>query len=156
MTREGVLSLGKAPLIFAICLDLLYLLEVQETVYELLTHLRKLSIELLLLLLREVLWLRKLLKDLGLRTLGPRLIWFDNKVELSNVANPVHHEWIKDVDLDSHFSFQKGKQSTGAIKKTYIPLKQQIAVIFIKQLSVNQHNHLHIKLGVHSNIPLQA
>lgn len=61
----------------------------------------------------EVLWLQQLFKDLGLHTLHPTTIKCDNKAALSIVANPVHHERIKHVDMDCHFI--REKQATGAI-----------------------------------------
>ena len=102
----------------------------------------------------EVLWIRKLLHDLGLHTLGPTILKCDNKAALSMVANPVQHECIKHVEMDCYFI--REKLITGAIKTEYIPSTHQLADIFTKQLPVHQQNHLLNKLGVYSTIPLQV
>lgn len=78
----------------------------------------------------EVLWLQQLLKDLGLNSLNPTVIKYDNKAALSIVANLVQHERTKHVEMDCHFI--REKQSIGAIKAEYIPSKDQLTDIFTK------------------------
>ena len=99
-------------------------------------------------------WLQQLLKDLGLTTLHPTSIKCDNKAILSIVANPIHHERIKHVDMDCYFI--REKQATGVIKTEYMPSKHQLADIFTKQLPVLQHHQLLVKLGVLPQAPSPA
>lgn len=63
----------------------------------------------------EVVWESHLLKELGLKKLGPAILKCDNKAALSiaiNPVNPVHHENTKHVEIDCHF-FQRQGQCRG-------------------------------------------
>lgn len=93
----------------------------------------------------EVMWLKQLLKDLGLHHIGSTPIHCDNQAALAIAANPVHHEKTKHVDIDCHFI--RDKTSQGIITPAYIPSSQQVADIFTKQLPTKQHNKLLCKLG---------
>lgn len=101
----------------------------------------------------EVMWLKQLLKDLGIKHLPTSPIHCDNQAALAISANPVHHEKTKHVDIDCHFI--RDKATEGRIKPTYIPSSHQLADVLTKQLSVSQHQSLLSKLGVCSP-PLSA
>lgn len=94
----------------------------------------------------EVLWVKQLLKDLGLTQLGSTTIFCDNKSALAIAANPVHHEKTKHVEIDCHFI--RDKVTEEEIKPTYIPTTNQVADVFTKVLTVGQHQILLNKLGV--------
>lgn len=66
----------------------------------------------------EVLWLKKLLKDLGIKTDQPIPVKCDNKVKLAIAANPVHHDKMKHVDIV--FNFIKDHSSKGTIAPQYV------------------------------------
>lgn len=51
----------------------------------------------------EVMWLKQLLKDLGLKNKTSTPIYCDNQAAIAISANPVHHEKTKHVDIDCHF-----------------------------------------------------
>lgn len=55
----------------------------------------------------EVIWVKQLLKDLGLAHLGSTTIFCDNKAALDIAANPLHHEKTKHVEIDCHFIRKK-------------------------------------------------
>ncbi|XP_021861540.1 uncharacterized protein [Spinacia oleracea] len=97
----------------------------------------------------EVTWLSQLLKDLGLKHLGPTVLKCDNKATLSIDANPVQYERTKHVELDCHFI--RGKVDDGCISTTYVSSKDQIVDLFTKLISMAQHDHLLPKLGVLSS-----
>lgn len=97
----------------------------------------------------EVIWLRQLLEDLGLKHQVTTPVFCDNQAALAISANPVHHEKTKHVDIDCHFI--RDKATGGVIQPTYVSTTHQLADIFTKQLSVNQHNFLLHKLGVASS-----
>lgn len=94
----------------------------------------------------EVLWMKQLLKDLGLKQLEPTLVHCDNQAALAIAANLVHIEKTKHVEIDYHFVRDKAKE--GVIAPTYVQSSQQIADIFTKILPVHQHQLLMSKLGV--------
>lgn len=87
----------------------------------------------------EVMWLKQLLKDLGLKSLG--------STPLS--ANPVQHEKTKHVEIDCHFIRDQTQQ--GVISPTHVPSNMQLADIFTKILRTHQHQLILSKLGVKSS-----
>lgn len=95
----------------------------------------------------EVLWVKQLIKDLGLTHLGSTTIFCDNKAALAIAANPVHNEKTKHVEIDFHFI--RDKAGEGHSNPTYISTTEQVADVFTKILSVGQHQILLNKLGVH-------
>ncbi|XP_048502902.1 uncharacterized mitochondrial protein AtMg00810-like [Beta vulgaris subsp. vulgaris] len=101
----------------------------------------------------EVMWLKQLLKDLGLTNMGGTPLYCDNQAAMAISANLVHHEKTKHVDIDCHFLRDKAQE--GVITPTYIPSTQQLADILTKQLPSSQHHLLLRKLGVCSS-PLSA
>ena len=106
------------------------------------------------LVICEVMWLKQLLKDLGLKCLGQTPVHCDNQAALAIAANPVHHEKTKHVDIDCHFI--RDKTTEGVITPTYIPSKQQLADVFTKLLPTQQHQLLLSKLGVQNSPSLSA
>lgn len=93
----------------------------------------------------EVTWLTSLLKDLGLKSLGPALLKCDNKAALAIAANPVLHEKTKHVEIDHHFV--RDKVQAGQILPSYVPSTEQLADILTKVLPISQHQYLLSKLG---------
>lgn len=98
----------------------------------------------------EVLWVKQLLRDLGLKNLGTTAIHCDNQAALAIAiaANPVQHEKTKHVEIDCHFI--RDKSTEGVVAPTYVPSSQQLADVFTKILSVDQMQKLLPKLGVQS------
>ncbi|KNA12960.1 hypothetical protein SOVF_121500 [Spinacia oleracea] len=94
----------------------------------------------------EVTWLTSLLKDLGLKDLGPALLKCDNKAALSIAANHVLHEKTKHVEIDHHFV--RNKVQVGQIIPSYVASSEQLADELTKIMPVNQHKYLMSKLGV--------
>lgn len=96
----------------------------------------------------EVMWVKQLLKELGMKKLGSTPIFCDNQAALAIVANPVHHEKTKHVGIDCHFI--RDQALAGTIQPTYVPSSKQIADVLTKVLSVDQHQLLLSKMGVQS------
>lgn len=94
----------------------------------------------------EVMWLKKLLKELGLKDLGSTPIYYDNQAALAIAANPVHHEKTKHVKIDCHFI--RDKAIEGHISPRYVSTSSQIPDVFTKVLTIEQHQFLLHKLGV--------
>ena len=51
----------------------------------------------------EMVWLKNLLMELGLRQLGPMLVHCDNQSVIYITQNSVFHERTKHIDIDCHF-----------------------------------------------------
>ncbi|XP_071718669.1 uncharacterized mitochondrial protein AtMg00810-like [Rutidosis leptorrhynchoides] len=94
----------------------------------------------------EVTWLVSLLKDLGLKDLGPVDLFCDNQAAIHIAANPVFHARTKYIEVDCHYVRDQVK--SGAVKTQYVNTKSQLADVFTKIVSVDQHNTLLNKLGV--------
>ena len=98
----------------------------------------------------EVMWLRQLLKDLGIKDIGSTVVKCDNQAALAIAANPVHHEKTKHVDIDCHFIRDKATEGI-IITPVHVSSKHQLADIFTKTLNTDQHQFLLHKLGVCSS-----
>lgn len=94
----------------------------------------------------EIMWLKRLFKELGIRNIGTIPIYCDNKAALAIAANPVYHEKTKHLDIDLHFI--RDQATKEVIKPSYIPSSSQLADVLTKQLTVKQQNVLLSKLGV--------
>lgn len=94
----------------------------------------------------EITWLTTLLKELGIKTLGPAILKCDNKAAISIASNPVLHERTKHIEIDKHFVRDKVK--VGVILPTYVSTRDQLVDLLTKVLPVNQHHRLLSKMGV--------
>lgn len=88
----------------------------------------------------EVMCIKQLLKELGLKYLGTTNIFCDNQVAIAIVANLVHHAKTKNVRIDCHFIMEKAMD--GVAKPTYVHTSQQLVDILTKVLSVEQQTKL--------------
>ena len=73
----------------------------------------------------EVLWVKQLLKDLGVANCGPTPLFCDNRAALAIAANPVYHERVKHIDIDCHF--KRDQVASQTISPSFIPSKHQVA-----------------------------
>lgn len=55
----------------------------------------------------EVLWIKRLLKELKVSNPLPMKVYCDNKAAVSIAHNPVLHDRIKHVEVDKHFIKEK-------------------------------------------------
>jgi hypothetical protein len=81
---------------------------------------------------KEVMWLRSVLNELGLKQVGATTIHEDNQgcIKLSN--NPVKHGRTKHIDIQFHY--QRERVAEGSVVLTYISTDKNIADIATKPL----------------------
>ena len=94
----------------------------------------------------ELLWLRYLLRDLGICHDHPIPIYCDNQAAIHIAQNPVFHERTKHIEIDCHFVREKIQK--GIICTAYLRSCDQLADIFTKPLGADNFRRLLCKLGV--------
>ena len=78
----------------------------------------------------ELLWLRWLLKDLGVSTSSATPLYCDNQSAIHIAHNDVFHEQTKHIEIDCHFIHYHLVH--GALKLISVSFKDQLADIFTK------------------------
>lgn len=96
----------------------------------------------------EVVWVVRLLAELGLSSLQPVTLHCDNMSALHIAQNPVFHERTKHLEIDCHFTREKVME--GLLQLTYLPTSSHLADVFTKILPSVQFRHLLAKLGMSS------
>ncbi|GKF50144.1 hypothetical protein Tco_0146611 [Tanacetum coccineum] len=94
----------------------------------------------------EVTWLVSLLKDLGIKDLGPVDLKCDNLATIHIASNLVFHARIKHIEVDCHYV--RDQMKLGLVKPSYVSTTEQVADVFTKVLPTEQHHKLLSKLGV--------
>jgi hypothetical protein len=82
--------------------------------------------------IQEVLWLRGLLKELGLSCRSGSVVYGDNQAALAASSNGIKSERTKHVDVKYHFITETVEG--GDVKLKWVPTQQQEADIFTKPL----------------------
>ena len=78
----------------------------------------------------ELLWLRWLLKDLGVSTSSTTPLYCDNQSVIHIAHNDVFLEWTKHIEINCHFIHYH--LVYGALKLISVSSKDQLANIFTK------------------------
>ena len=86
----------------------------------------------------ELLWLRWLLKDLGVSTSSITPLYYDNQSVIHITHNDVFHEWTKHIEIDCHFI--RYHLVYGASKLFSVSSKDQLADIFTKSFLKRSHS----------------
>ena len=95
---------------------------------------------------QEVIWLRKLLNDLGVDTTKPTIIHEDNQGAIAIARNPVGHKRTKHIDIKHHFV--REQVDNGVVMIKYCQSKDMLADILTKPLSKGQHEALTLSFGL--------
>lgn len=94
----------------------------------------------------EVIWLRWLLKELGLEQSDPTQLLCDNMAVKHIANNPVFHERTKHVEMDCYFVRERVESKE--VKPLHIDTKSQVADLFTKALGAKHLQSLLNKLGI--------
>ena len=94
----------------------------------------------------ELIWIRGLLKDLGIEINRPMTMNCDNQVAIHIASNSVFHERTKQIEVDCHKVRQAVKQQV--ILPYYTRSEDQLADIFTKAASSKVCEFIHPKLGL--------
>jgi len=94
----------------------------------------------------EVVWLQKLLSDLGQLVDAPIVIYCDNTSSILLVNNPVYHARIKHIEV--HYHFIREKVIAKEIDFIHVSIKDQVADIFTKALGTDKLKKVQQMLGV--------
>ncbi|KAL5812625.1 hypothetical protein ACOSQ3_027575 [Xanthoceras sorbifolium] len=94
----------------------------------------------------HVIWLRNLLKELGLPQEEPTEICVDNKSAIALAKNPVFHDRSKHIDTRYHYIRECIAKRD--VQMEYVKSKDQIADIFTKPLRFEDFSRLRSLLGM--------
>ena len=92
----------------------------------------------------EILWLRRLLLELGFAQASPTSLNADNTRAIKITENHVLHECTKHIEVDYHFIRDEYKRDV--ISLPHVPTEFQFANIFTKGLPQPRHQFLVSKL----------
>jgi len=95
---------------------------------------------------KELIWLRKLLKDIGGQYENATTLYIDNQNAIKLSKNPELHKRTKHIDIRYHFL--REKYESGEISIAYIPPEIQKANILTKALPRERFQMLHERLSL--------
>ncbi|KAM1912364.1 hypothetical protein ACFX14_000440 [Malus domestica] len=94
----------------------------------------------------ELLWLTKMLRDLGFNPKGAMKLHCDNKAAIEIAHNPMQHDRAKHVDIDRHFI--KEKLDAEIIMFPFVRYEDQLADALTKAVSNSVFSNSLDKLGM--------
>jgi hypothetical protein len=94
----------------------------------------------------EVVWLQKLLSDLGQLVDALVVIYYDNISSILLANNPVYH--VRTKHIDAHYHFIREKILVKEINLINVNTKDQVADIFTKALGIDKLRKFRKMLGV--------
>jgi hypothetical protein len=96
--------------------------------------------------IKEIVWLRWLLADMGISFSHPTHMYCDNQSSIQIAHNSVFHERTKHIEIDCHLTRHHLKH--GTITLPFVPSSLQIADFFTKAHSISRFRFLVGKLSM--------
>ncbi|KAJ4821406.1 Bidirectional sugar transporter SWEET [Rhynchospora pubera] len=96
--------------------------------------------------LQELLWIKRVLKDLGLYDNREMKLFCDNKAAIAISHNPVQHDRTKHIEVDRHFIRQNLEDKV--ISFPHVKTDEQLADILTKGVSCTIFQGVICKLGM--------
>lgn len=97
-------------------------------------------------LISELIWIRNLLRDLGVEITITITMHYDNQTAIHIASNSVFHEITKHTKVNCHKVKQVVEQKI--ILPCYTRSKDQLADIFTKEASTKVYEFIHPRLGL--------
>jgi hypothetical protein len=94
----------------------------------------------------ELIWIKQLLTDLGIKNQEPMKMCCDNQAARHIASNLVFHERTKHIEVDCHFI--REKLQSKEIETPFVRSKDQLADIFTKGLEPRMFENNTYKLGM--------
>jgi hypothetical protein len=94
----------------------------------------------------ELLWLRRLLTEIGFAPSCEMDLFYDNKTAIDISHNPVQHDRTKHVEVDRHFI--KQNLESKIIRFPFIKSEDQLADVLTKAVSSKNFYNSLDKLGI--------
>ncbi|KAI9905230.1 hypothetical protein PsorP6_013904 [Peronosclerospora sorghi] len=88
------------------------------------------------LCVQEVLWMRAMLKDMGIEQKTATQIWEDNQGEIALAKNAGYNSRTKHVDIKHHFT--RENVENGTVQIDYVDTKNQLADLLTKALGTKK------------------
>jgi hypothetical protein len=95
---------------------------------------------------KEVVWLRRLLTELGLSLNGPTTLLMDNQSAMKIAKNPQFHDRTKHIEVRYHYLRRKVEDEE--IELEYVPTGEQVADIMTKGLTGEKHLKFSKDMGI--------
>jgi hypothetical protein len=96
--------------------------------------------------LKEALWLRQLLEDVGFVQRGATRIMCDNQGCIALAKDPKHHSRTKHIDVQHHFI--REKLENREVSLLYCPTEDMVADVLTKGLARVRHEKLTKEMGL--------
>lgn len=93
----------------------------------------------------ELVWIKGILKDLGIEQTTPMIMHCDNQAAIHIAPNSVFHERTKHIEIDCHKVSQM--IVLRVILKCYIRSEDQLADVFTKAVRKKTIESIHSRLG---------
>jgi len=94
----------------------------------------------------EIIWLRRLLKGIGLKQELPTTLWIDNMSAIRLIKNPEQHQRTKHVEVQ--YFFIREHVNLKRIEVKHIKTQEQLADPFTKSLSPVLFQRLRMDLNI--------